>query len=473
MRDDATPETGPEAGAPPAALLDRLRRCLPPAALLTGEAIGSAYQEDMRNRPSARPGLVLRPSTTAEVSEALAACSVAGQPVVVQGGRTGLSGGHRVQPGEVVLSLERLNALGLVDPDSRTILADAGVPLQRVQEAAAEAGLMFGVDIGARGTALIGGTIATNAGGIRVLRYGNLRAQVAGLEAVLPDGAVLTSLRGLDKDNTGYDLNGLFIGSEGTLGVVTRALLRLHPAPRVEANALMALPSAEAALALLGRLRGVVGRQLSAFEIMLSDIYGGVVSHLGRAAPLPTGAPVYVLAEIQSEVADDACADRFPEALMAAVEEGLVTDAVIAQSRREFLQLWELRDACAEHLRSLPNRVNCDISVPSARIAGFLDASRAAIRALDPEARFLVFGHIADGNLHYVFQTKAQDAAEACLMRLVADWGGSVSAEHGVGLDKKRWLGLVRSPAELAAMRGIKRALDPAGILNRGRIFDL
>lgn len=453
------------------ALLDRLGRVLPPAALLTGDAVAPRYQEDRRDRFSAPPRFVMRPGSTAEVAAALAACNAFGQPLVVQGGRTGLSGAHRVRPGEAVLSTERLTELAAPDPDSRTILAGAGVPLQRVQEAADQTGLIFGVDIGARGTATIGGNIATNAGGIRVLRYGMFRAQVAGLEAVLADGSVLACMRGLDKDNSGYDLNQLFIGSEGTLAVVTRALLRLHPRPAVESNALLALPSVEAALDLLWRLRKSVGGMLSAYEIMLDTIYRGVAGHLGMAPPLATPAPIYVLAEIQSETAGEAAPAAFMDCLAAALEDGVALDAVIAQSQREFLTLWELRDACADYLRGQDNIANGDISVPVPRIAEFLNESRRVLAQIDPEARFLIFGHLADGNLHYVFQTGCKDRAVDCLMRLVAAYGGSISAEHGIGIDKKPWLPLARSPAEIAAMQALKGALDPRGILNRGRIF--
>jgi len=415
---------------------------------------------------------VVRPSTTAEMSTALSLCNDFRQPIVVQGGRTGLSGAHRIHEGEAVLSLERLTQLSPPDPDHRTLLAGAGVPLQWVQETADAAGLMFGIDIGARGTATIGGNIATNAGGIRVLRYGMFRAQVAGLEVVLADGSVLTSLRGLDKDNSGYDLNQLFIGSEGTLGIVTQALLRLHPKPTFETNALMALPSVEAAITLLRRLRAKVGRDLSAFEIMLADVYQGAARQMSMTPPLTTPAPVYVLTEIQAERHGDIAAETFMECLSEAIEDDLALDAVIAQSHREFLALWALRDGCADYVRGLSNIANGDISIPVTSINKFLHESQEQLRQIDPRTTFLIFGHLGDGNLHYVFQTAFKDRAIACLMNLVAAFGGSVSAEHGIGMDKKQWLTLVRSSTEIKTMKALKSCLDPNDILNRGRIFN-
>ncbi|MFV0302734.1 MAG: FAD-binding oxidoreductase [Paracoccus sp. (in: a-proteobacteria)] len=451
------------------ALLARLAGVLPQAALLTGTTIGPRYQEDLRNRHSAPPRFVLRPGTTGEVSAALAICHQFGQPLAIQGGRTGLSGGHRVQTGEAVLSLERLTDLDAPDPDSQTILAGAGVALQRVQEAAEAAGLICGVDIGARGTATVGGNIATNAGGIRVLRYGMFRAQVAGLEAVLADGTVLSSLRGLDKDNSGYDLKQLFIGSEGTLAVVTQARLRLHPRPAFEANAFLALPSVEAALDLLRRLRAEWGNMLSAYEFLLEGVYHGVTRFLGMTPPLATPAPVYVLVEAQSATPE---MPAFMDTLAATIDEGLVLDAVIAQSRREFLTLWKLRDGCADYLRGQADVGSGDISVPLPRIPDFLRDSRQDLSQIDPGAQFLTFGHLADGNLHYVFRSTRKDQVLDRLMRIVAAHGGSISAEHGIGMDKKPWLPLARSTAEIGTMRALKRALDPRGILNPGRIFD-
>ncbi|QYK42187.1 MAG: FAD-binding oxidoreductase [Paracoccaceae bacterium] len=453
------------------ALMARLERVLPRQALLAGDAIDPQYHVDHRGRPSWPPRFILRPGSTDEVAAALAACNDFGQPIVLHGGRTGLSGGHRIAAGEGVLSLSRMTAIGPVDGTGPTVTVAAGTTLQAVQEAADAAGFLFGVDIGARGTATIGGNIATNAGGIRVLRYGMFRAQVAGLETVLADGTVLSSMRGLDKDNTGYDLNQLFIGSEGTLGVVTQALLRLHPRPRSTTNALLALPGLPAALNLLARLRADMGPALSAYEMMLPDIYQGVLGFLGMAPPLRTAAPVYVLAEAQAH-RDDDTSERFMACLMAALEAGMATDAVVAQSAREAQALWTLRDACSDHIRTLDNIAGGDISVPVPRIATFLDESRAALRRIDPDIVFLIFGHLGDGNLHYVIRSRDREATMDAVYRLVADHRGSISAEHGIGLDKKKWLRLSRSDAEVAAMRRIKAALDPRGILNRGRVFD-
>jgi FAD/FMN-containing dehydrogenase len=452
-------------------LMARLAQTLPAQALVSGAAMDARHWEDRRGRFSARPAFVLRPGSTGELAAALAACNDFGQRLVVQGGRTGLSGGHRIATGEAVLSLERMTALEDVNVENATLLASAGTPLQRVQEAADAAGFLFGVDIGARGTATIGGNIATNAGGIRVLRYGMFRAQVAGLEVVLADGTVLSSLRGLDKDNSGYDMNQLFIGSEGTLGVVTRALLRLHPKPVSEANAFLAVPSLSAALALLARLRAAMGAGLSAFELMLPAAYEGVIGFLGMSRPFATTAPFYVLTEVQAR-RDDSTTEDFMACLMTALEDRVVLDAVISQSQRDFQALWTMRDSCPDYIRSLDQIASGDISVPIQKVEAFLTASQSALQALDPATEFIVFGHLGDGNLHYVIRTAQGYEAMAKVYQLVAAHGGSISAEHGIGVDKKPWLHLSRSEAEIRTMRRLKKALDPKGILNQGRIFD-
>lgn len=450
-----------------AALTSRIDR----TAILTGNDIDARYREDLAGKPGANPELVFRPRTTLDMSAMLSACNAAGLPLVVQGGRTGLSGGARVLAGEAVMSLERLTELSEVDTVSASIVAQAGVPLQLVQERADAAGLMFGVDIGARGTATIGGNIATNAGGIRVLRYGSSRAQVLGLEAVLADGTVLSSLKGLAKDNSGYDLSQLLIASEGTLGVVTRACLRLHPKPVTQAAAFCALPSLDAALALLAMLRGRLGNLLSGFEVILNPLMEEMVSHLGLQAPLALTSPVYVLTDIQGMMPglDE---EAFTEALSQALEDGMVEDVILSQSEREFHALWSLREDCNTFLFGIEAMLSLDVSVPLPKMSAFVEAALAAQAKADPEARSYIFGHLGDGNLHYTVKTDAYDVVTDAVFGCVAAVGGSISAEHGIGLDKKPWLHLTRSPDELSAMRRLKHALDPNGILNRGRIFD-
>ncbi|RJT40588.1 FAD-binding oxidoreductase [Mesorhizobium waimense] len=452
-------------------LLSQLHARFDTASVLVGDAVDPRYSDDLSGKNGVRPELVLRPRTTAEVAEMLRLCNDIGQRLVVHGGRTGLAGAARVEPGEAVLSLERMTAIEAPDREAATIVAEAGVPLQVVQNAADAAGLLFGVDIGARGTATVGGNVATNAGGIRVLRYGMYRAQVLGLEAVLANGSILTSLKGLPKDNSGYDLNQLFIGSEGTLGVVTRACLRLHPKPATEVNAFCALASLEAAIALLGLLRQRLGPLLSAYEVNFSPLYGAMIAGMQAPAPLPAGAPVYVLAEIQG-TESDRDGERFAAVLMQAVEEGVIDDVVVSQSPREFRALWDVREDANRFLFSIEGLVGVDISIPLARMAAFLRDAEVAIRTADRNAEIYVFGHLGDGNLHYQVQTSEPALAYDIVYRGVAAAGGAVSAEHGIGLDKKKWLHLVRSEAEIAAMRRLKAAFDPTNILNPGRIFD-
>jgi FAD/FMN-containing dehydrogenase len=451
-------------------LLDRIGRRLAAGVVLTGDAVGPEWRRDGVQVDGALPRLVLRPGLAAEVAEILAAASVLGQPIVVQGGRTGLSGGARPQPGEVVLSLDRMRYLSPVDALAATIDAEAGVTVEAVQRAAREQGFLLAADWGARGTATIGGGIATNAGGIRVLRHGMFADQVAGIEAVLADGTILDSMRGLPKDNAGYDLRRLFIGTEGTLGVVTRARLRLRPAAQTEAAALLALPSVGAALALLGLLRGRIGDLLSAYEILFPDVYLGTVDHLGVAPPLPPGAGLYVLLDIQgASPAHDIA--RFHAALAEAMDTGIVSDAVLSASGREFAQLWALREGVSGFVFAQSGIVGHDIGLPLGRMEAFLSAAADAVAAIDPGARRLVFGHLGDGNLHYIVQTTQPEAISDAVFAQVALAGGTIAAEHGIGLDKTRWMALVRSPAERGVMARLKAALDPAGILNPGRVL--
>ncbi|MES5045918.1 FAD-binding oxidoreductase [Rhizobium nepotum] len=454
------------------AIVARLASVLDSNAIIAGAAVGAGYCGDATDERGAPPAIVFRPRNTEGVAAILSTCNDAGQALVIQGGRTGLSGGARPQPGEVSLSLERMTSIGAIDTAAGTVIADAGATLQAVQEKAADHELMFGVDIGARGTATIGGNIATNAGGIRVLRYGMYRAQVLGLEAVLADGTILSNLKGLPKDNSGYDLGQFFIGTEGTLGVVTRACLKLHPKPRSQANALCALPSLSAAISLLKNLRKQLGPLLSAFEVIFPEVYAGVIAHSGATPPVPSGAGMYALVEIQgqSETDDEA---RFAAALMVAYENGVVSDVAVSTSMREYAAIWALREGASEFIFSMSNMIGFDVGLPISGMQSFIDMASRDIPIADPDAQFYIFGHLGDGNLHYLVRTDWHERVADAAFAAVARCGGAISAEHGIGLDKKRWLPWIRTPAELATMRRLKAALDPENILNPGRVFNM
>lgn len=451
---------------------ERFASLLEPSALLLGDAVDPRYGDDLATGPAPLPDIVLRPRSTADVASILSLCSRIGQPVVIQGGRTGLSGGARPLPGEVVLSLERMAAPPVLDPMAGTVLAEAGCALQQVQDIADGAGFLFGVDIGSRGTATIGGGIATNAGGIRVLRYGMMRAQVLGVEAVLADGTVLSCLSGLHKDNSGYDLSQLMIGSEGTIGVVTRACLRLHPRPATQQVAFCSPPSLEAAVELLSFVRSRLGPLLSAFEIILAPLYARMTERLNLKAPLETDAQAHAFIEIHG-FNRDADEELFGQVLEAAMDSGLILDAVVSQSDRELHALWSLREDCSRFIFTMePQPLGLDIALPVTGVAGFVRSAAALVEGIDPGARPHVFGHLGDGNLHYLVETSKQQEIKAALLALVAEAGGSISAEHGIGLLKKDALALTRDPQQIAAMRRLKAAFDPNNILNPGRIFD-
>lgn len=455
-----------------ATLLARLRPLLDTAAIVTDPGTLAAHAGDTTPYAGAPPVAVLRPADTAGVAHILRHASAVEQPIVVQGGRTGLSGGARCRSGEVALSLERLRAIGPVDVLSRTIRVGAGVPLERVQEAAREKGLQFSVDLGARGSATIGGMIATNAGGIRVMRHGMMRAHVAGIDAVMADGTVVSHMSGLIKDNAGPDVSRLLVGSEGIFGVVTAAQLWLSAAPVSEQAAMIAVDGIEAALDLLAFLRDRVGDLLAGFEVIFPEVYAGAAACAGVAPPLSVGSALYVLTDIQGQVAgmDE---ERFQEALEQAAISGLIADAVVSASGREFAALWSLREMASEFILSLGDVAGHDIGVPLDRMAGFLQRTVERIRAIDPAARPLVFGHLGDGNLHYIVQSPHCDRITPVVLREVAEAGGTISAEHGIGQDKTRWLALSRSPGEIAMMRKLKESLDPAHILNPDRVLPL
>lgn len=451
-------------------LLACLENMLDASGILIGDGISAGYATDA-TAAGHHPLAVLRPRDTGQVSAILAAANELGQPVVVQGGRTGLSGASRPLAGEVSISLARMNGVDGIDVAAQTLIAGAGTPLQVVQQAASDNDLFFGVDIGSRGTATVGGNIATNAGGIRVLRYGMYRAQVMGLEAVLADGTILSSLKGLPKDNSGYDLNPLFIGTEGTLGIVTRACLKLHPKPKIERNAFLALPSLKAAQGLLAKLRVELSGLLSAFEVIFPNVYDETIAHMGIRPPVETGAGMYAMVEIQGQ-APEYDNERFEAALATALEEGFASDIVLSNSLREFNALWAIRDGINDYLFSLGEMAGYDISVPLSLMQEFLDTAAHAIAGIDPDAVSFIFGHLGDGNLHYCVLTRHEKRIAEAVFSGIAAVGGGVSAEHGIGTDKLKYLRFARSEAEIATMRRLKAAFDPNYILNRGRVFE-
>jgi FAD/FMN-containing dehydrogenase len=455
------------------ALRARLRALLPAGAVLEGAELEGRAEDWLHQRPL-QARLLVRPASTAEVAAVLRHCHAAGQPVIVHGGLTGLVHGADTSPADVVLSLERMRRIASIDPVERVAVADAGVTLQQLQEAAAEAGLAFPLDLGARGSATLGGNAATNAGGNRVLRFGMMREMVLGLEVVLADGTVLPALNRLIKNNSGYDLKQLFLGSEGTLGVITRLALRLREKPARQDVAFAAVPAFDALAALLKHMDRALGGTLSAFEAMWPEFYELVTTPpaTGRA-PVARGAPFYVLVEAMSGAAPGE-AERFGAAMQQALEAGLVTDAAIARSQAEVAAIWGLRDDVLQTARwGMPFAF--DVSLAIRDMPAYVERVRTELRAAWPQARAWVFGHIGDGNLHVVVSPDGLPAdARPRLERIVyaplEALGGAISAEHGIGLEKKPWLGLSRSAEEIALMRTLKHALDPKGILNPGRV---
>ena len=428
---------------------------------------------DWSNVDRQLPLAVLRPRSVAEVSLALKTCNDLALAVVPQGGLTGLAGGATPKAGQIVLSLERLKGVEEVDRDSATMTVLAGTPLETAQKAAEAAGLYLALDIGSRGSCQIGGNIATNAGGNHVIRYGMARTQVLGLETVLADGTVLSALTKVMKNNAGYDLNQLFIGSEGTLGIVTRAVLRLHAQPQSKTTALIATPGYDATVKLLRRLQGALG-EISAFEALWPNYYRYMVEHpTATARPMAAGHPFYALIEYQgSETERDQ--ERVEAVLGEAIEAGEALDGVIAQSEREARSFWVIREGAA--LELFPYLINFDVSAPTAQLGDLAERLTRSLTARWPDGLFYVYGHVGDGNIHlsaYAGGTLEQVAHEMdeIVYNEVRRIGGSISAEHGIGTLKREYLGHSRSPAEIALMRKIKAALDPKGILNPGKVI--
>ncbi|HWT38399.1 MAG TPA: FAD-binding oxidoreductase [Paraburkholderia sp.] len=457
-----------------AATLAALREALGDEAVRVGDAIGERSMTDWTRHEPTRPAALLLPRTTEQVARALMICNDARQSVVPQGGMTGLAGGSIPRATDIALSLDRLAGVEDIDSAAATITVRAGTTLQTAQEAAAQAGFELALDLGARGSCQIGGNLATNAGGNRVIQSGTARDQVLGLEVVLANGAVLSSLNKMVKNNTGYDLKHWFIGSEGTLGVITRAVLKLQPQRASRHTALVALNDYGQAVSLLRRLSTRFGNDIGAFEIMWPDFFDFGVTLTGARSPFNEAHPLYALIEHASFDADDD-GSRFSAVLTDALDEAAIRDAVIAQSVADTRALWAIRECTAEFPVKL-DPINFDVSLPIGEIGAFVDRCRAAIDRAWPGNESYFFGHIGDSNLHVTVDGRSVPGVDhhdvyALVYDMLAPLRGSVSAEHGIGSLKREFLPVSRSPEELAVMKAIKHALDPNGILNPGKLF--
>ena len=423
--------------------------------------------------------LMVSPQTTDEVAAVVRACRDAGTSIVPQGGNTGLCGGAipDADGSQVLLSLTRMNRVRAISPDDYSITVEAGCTLQSIQQAAAEADRFFPLSLAAEGSCQIGGNLSTNAGGINVLRYGTARAQALGLEVVLANGETWNGLTRLRKDTAGYDLKQLFIGSEGTLGVITAATLKLYPKPRSATSVLVALQQPQQAVSLLSRLRHALADQLQAFELIPARAIEFVARHTSAPRfPLDLSSPWYVLMEVIN------CTDEDIESpLMAAVDDGLVDDVVIAKNDGEAAAMWAIRHAISEAQKREGASLKHDVSVPVDKVAEFIEQASAAVEAHQPGTRVVAFGHVGDGNVHFNLSQPVALDGEAFLAEreslanvvydCVTDFGGSISAEHGVGQAKREDLRRYKSETEISLMAALKQALDPQGLFNPGKVI--
>lgn len=459
-------------------IFERLKLAAGPGGFSEDAAEIAPYLEEWRSRMRGQASLLLKPATTEQVSAILTICHETGTPIVPQGGNTGLVGAQIPLHGEVLLSLKRMNRIRALDVPGMTLTAEAGVTLKQAQDAAAGGQLLFPLSLGSEGSCTIGGNISTNAGGNHVLRYGMMRALVLGLEVVLADGRVLPMLKSLHKDNTGYDLKQLFIGAEGTLGIVTAASLRLFPHPAQMVTALTAVPSPEAALTLLGHMQARTGGLLSSFELVSRPTLEMVLRHIpGTRDPLSESSPWYVLMEI-SGGAGASLEALTQSALEEAAGTELLTDAVVAQNQAQARSFWHMRETISEAEKREGVSIKHDISVPVASIPAFIREATAVVVKKFPGARPICFGHMGDGNLHFNFSAPVgQDAAfsaqwdemQLTVHDIVKQYSGSISAEHGIGQMKRDLLPRYKSSEELDAMRALKHAFDPKNILNPGK----
>jgi FAD/FMN-containing dehydrogenase len=469
---------------PPSDTLDRLRQLLGERGFITEPGAMAPYLIEERGTYHGAARAVLRPASTAEVAETVRLCAAAKIPIFPQGGNTGLAGG--AVPWEdgrgVVLSLGRMNRVRAIDPIDYSITAEAGCILAEIQKAAEAVDRLFPLSLGAEGSCQIGGNISTNAGGIAVLRYGNMRALVLGLEVVLPDGRVWNGLRALRKDNTGYDLKQLYIGAEGTLGIVTAATLRLFPSPKGIETAFLGLTRVEDVMELFSRARKASGDQLTAFELISRFGIDMALRHVpGIIDPLAQKFPWYVLVEMSSSEAQSGLRETLERFLADVMEAGLVKDGTIAASSAQARDLWRIREGLVEAQKHEGGSHKHDISVPVSQVAAFITRANQAIADRLPGIRPNAFGHVGDGNIHYnCSKAERQEAKEFfaqaptvnhIVYEVVSSLGGSISAEHGLGVLKRDEIRNYKSPLELDLMRTIKRTLDPHGLMNPGKVL--
>ncbi|MBL8381286.1 MAG: FAD-binding oxidoreductase [Burkholderiales bacterium] len=465
-------------------MIEALRAIVGSAQVLTDDI--ATYAIDARKKYFGKPLAVVKPGNTAEVAAVVTLCAAHGVAVVPQGGNTGLVGGGVPDESgtQLIINLSRMNRVLEVDPQNNTMTVEAGCILQNLQETAATHGRLFPLSLGAEGSCEIGGNISTNAGGVQVLRYGNTRELVLGLEVVLPSGQVWNGLRGLRKDNTGYDLKQLFIGAEGTLGIVTAAVLKLFPLPTATQTAFMALGSPAKALDLLTLMKGRLGERVTAFELVSDFALSLVEKHVPPfVSPFAERHPWYVLCDLADGRDAQALAADLEAALAAALEGELITDAVLAKSEAESQRLWKMREDITWAQVREGRNVKHDVSIPISKIPQFHAAAHAALEAAYPGVRPVVFGHVGDGNLHYNVAHPTATHSEdewvgrewESVSRIVHDcaarFNGSISAEHGLGRMKREEIRRYKSEVELSMMRAIKAALDPAGLMNPGKVL--
>ena len=466
-------------------LLDRLQRLLGPKGFSDDPEVMAPWLTDWRGKYHGRAAAMLSPASTEEVAAVVRLCAEEGAALVPQGGNSGMVGGATPDASgdQLLLSLRRLSRIRSIDETARLAIVEAGVILETFHHAALDRGLRFPLTLGGKGSATIGGLVSTNAGGTQVLRHGTMRALVAGIEAVLPDGSVFDGLAPLKKDNRGYDLKHLLCGAEGTLGIVTAACLRLVPAATARATAWIGLESPDVALVLLRRLDAALDRQLEGFEIIPHSCLNAVLRHIPQTrAPLAASHRWYALVELAGDGGEDL--DAALEAQLGeALEAGLIADVVIAKNDAESEAFWRLRDSISEAERAEGPALQHDISVPVDAMPRFIAENPARLAAAFPGARALSFGHLGDGNVHHHVQPPADVDGKAWLAahgedlsrlvyRHVIELGGSISAEHGIGQMKRDLLAELDSPARLAALRGVKAGLDPAGLFNPGKLIE-